>query len=117
MIEDETVTITLHVPKEIRTRLLKAGRVEWGATDKLTAEQHLEHLHSSLEWTANHNGTIGAVAMNGVYLEGEEIVLAHTGTSPNSPTHARILTGLWNGLHDAVAALEATHEKESKIDD
>lgn len=75
---------------------VRIGPVEWGATDQRDVSGHLSHTKTALERTAKHFGQTGPQAMHGLYVTGSETVLCHTGTSPNSPTHARILTALWN---------------------
>lgn len=91
--------IELNLPREIQEQILSMGRVDWGATAALTEAEHLEHLASSLKATREHfNFEDIPVRMHGVYLEGTETVLCHTGTSPNSPTNAQIIAGVWNWL-------------------
>lgn len=92
------------IPKEIAERILAAGPIEWGATDKQTDEQHVADMARTLELTRKEFATEGERELNGVYLKGTNTVLAHTGTSPNSPMHAKIITGLWNQLHSALKA-------------
>lgn len=75
---------------------LEIGPVEWGATKALTAEEHAEHVKSSIKLTEEGFGQEGPQEMHGLYIGDSDTVLCHTGTSPNSPTHARILTALWN---------------------
>lgn len=72
------------------------GRVEWGTTPEHNADGHAAHVKKSVQITAEIFDQSESQQMHGVYIEGSETVIAHTGTSPNSPTHARILTGLWN---------------------
>ena len=72
------------------------GKVEWGATAEKSAEKHAEDTRNSVELTADRFGQTDPQSMHGLYLAGTETILCHTGTSPNSPTHARILTALWN---------------------
>jgi hypothetical protein len=75
---------------------LAIGKVEWGATAALDAEQHAAHVKKSVEMTAEFFEQDGPQPMHGLYMAGDDIVICHTGTSPNSPTHARILMALWN---------------------
>jgi hypothetical protein len=37
-------------------------------------------------------------------IAGTETVVCHTGTSPNSAAHAKIIAGLWNSVIDALMA-------------
>lgn len=98
------------IPADIAAQVLSMGRVEWGATAALTDTGHLEHLAGSLRLTREHfNFEDVPVPMNGLYLEGGETVLCHTGTSPNSGPNAQALAGAWNWLHDqCLAALGAS---------
>lgn len=90
-----------YIPESLQEQIIEMGRVEWGATEALTEAKHLEHLASSLKATREHfNFEDIPVRMHGVYLEGTDIVLCHTGTSPNSPTNAQIIAGVWNWLVD-----------------
>jgi hypothetical protein len=89
------------IPPDIAEQVLRMGRAEWGATEELTSEGHLAHLETSLRLTREHfNYSDIPVKMHGLYLEGTETILCHTGTSPNSPINAQALTGAWNWLHD-----------------
>jgi hypothetical protein len=93
------------IPPEVARQVLSMGRVEWGATDKLTEAGHLEHLAETLRNTRkDFNFEDVPVAMHGLYLEGTGTVLCHTGTSPNSGPNAQALAGAWNWLHDQCAA-------------
>ena len=97
--------IELNLPKNLQEQILSMGRVEWGATAALVEDEHIEHLRESLKSTREHfNFEDTPVRMHGVYLEGTETVLCHTGTSPNSPTNAQILAGIWNWLVDICEA-------------
>jgi hypothetical protein len=79
---------------------LEIGKVEWGATAAIDAEGHAEHVKNSVEKTAKFFEQKEPQAMHGIYMAGNDVVICHTGTSPNSPTHARILTALWNRFVD-----------------
>jgi hypothetical protein len=93
------------IPRDVCEQVLSMGRVEWGATDRLTDAGHIEHLTNSLRLTREHfNFEDTPVAMHGLYLEGTEKVLCHTGTSPNSAPNAQALAGAWNWLHEQCAA-------------
>ena len=86
------------LPDDIRDTLLRIGEVEWGATAPHDIQGHIEHLRRTLEITDSTHGQSSPTQMHGVYIRGTEIVLCHTGTSPNSPQHARIIVGAWNHL-------------------
>jgi hypothetical protein len=81
---------------EMQRAALSIGRVEWGSTRELDAQGHADQTKTSVEITANNFEQDGLQKMHGLYVAGTETVLCHTGTSPNSPTHARIMTALWN---------------------
>lgn len=89
------------IPLHVREQVLAMGRVEWGATAAFDDAGHIEHLAGSLRKTREHFGYDDLPCrMHGLYLEGTETVLAHTGTSPNSGANAQALSGAWNWLHD-----------------
>jgi hypothetical protein len=81
---------------EMQKAALAIGPVEWGSTPALNSLGHANHTKTSVEITAENFGQEGFQKMHGLYVAGTETVLCHTGTSPNSPTHARIMTALWN---------------------
>lgn len=90
-----------NLPDDIVARLLAVGRVEWGTSLYQTDEEHVEDYRNTLRITREHFATEAEeTAIHGVYLDGTNTVLAHTGNSPNSPQHARILVGAWNQLVD-----------------
>jgi len=94
------------IPRDIVEQVGKMGRAEWGATPELTSEGHLAHLENSLRLTREHFDYADIpVKMHGLYLDGTETILCHTGTSPNSPINAQALTGAWNWLHDLCVAI------------
>lgn len=95
------------IPREIAELALELGEVEWGATAELVAAEHIADFTETLRLTREHfNYEDVPVQLHGLYLKGAETVVCHTGTSPNSPTIARTLAGLWNNfLADARTAL------------
>ena len=95
------------IPEDVRLSILAMGRVEWGATEAKSDADHLEEFGQTLRITREHFQMTDDRRMQGLYLEGTGTVIAHTGTSPNSANHARILVGLWNWLHEAIAASES----------
>jgi hypothetical protein len=104
------------IPRDVREQVLSMGRVEWGATDELTSAGHLAHLEETLRLTREHfNFEDVPVAMHGLYLEGTETVLCHTGTSPNSGPNAQALAGAWNWLVDQASAIEARRAATTEI--
>ena len=87
------------LPYDIVERILSVGPVEWGTTHARTDDGHVGDLRDTLRLTREHfNISDEETMMHGLYLAGTGILLAHTGMSPNSPQHARILAGAWNQL-------------------
>jgi hypothetical protein len=84
------------IMKEMQQAAVAIGKAEWGATKPMSMTSHKQHVGNSVKIIAENFDQTGPQAMHGLYLEGSETVLGHTGTSPNSGTHARILTALWN---------------------
>lgn len=93
-----------NLPDDIISSLLSIGRVEWGSTAEQSDEAHVEDFKNTLRLTREYFKTGEIQALHGLYLEGENVVVCHTGTSPNSPQHARILAGAWNQLVDLAEA-------------
>lgn len=102
------------IPCDIAEQVLSMGRAEWGATDEKTSAEHLAAFENTLRLTReNFNLEDIPVRLHGLYLEGTETVLCHTGTSPNSGANAQALAGAWNWLHDQCKAQverEASHD-------
>lgn len=102
---------SLELPRDVIEHLLKIGPADWGATEAMSAEKHGADTANSVRLTAAHFGQTEDQRMSGLYMAGTDIVICHTGTSPNSAKTARILTGLWNHAvqqaKDARAALNA----------
>lgn len=100
----------IDLPEDVVASLRAIGRVEWGTSLYQSDEDHASDLRDTLRITREHFGvTDEETAIHGVYLEGTGVVLAHTGMSPNSPQHARILVGAWNQL---VGIVSPTGDKE-----
>ena len=92
---------TSELPDDVVSSLLNVGRVEWGTTLVQDDEKHVDDLRDTLRLTREHFDMDGGdTSIHGLYLAGSNVVLAHTGMSPNSPQHARILAGAWNQLVD-----------------
>ncbi len=101
------------LPADIIESLLAIGKVEWGVSLTQTDDKHASDLLDTLRITREHFGiTEAETGINGVYLEGTGTVLAHTGMSPNSPQHARILVGAWNQLVEIAKAHSAKPEAD-----
>lgn len=109
--DTELTWIENNFPHELRELLLQIGKVEWGTTPEHDAGGHGEHIRESVEKTAEHFGQTGPQKMHGLYLEGTSTVLCHTGTSPNSPDIARVLTGAWNWLWEIAKASDRGKDK------
>lgn len=92
------------VPEDVAALVRSIGRAEWGSTPEHDADGHGAHVRDSVIATAEHFEQSGPQKMHGLYIEGTEVVICHTGTGPNSPQVARAMTGAWNYLLDAVAA-------------
>jgi hypothetical protein len=100
-----------NVLKEMQQAAVSIGRVEWGSTHALDATGHARQANFSVKTTAEKFDQEGPQEMHGLYLSNTETVLCHTGTSPNSPTHARIMTALWNNfVENAEAAFNGEAE-------
>lgn len=97
------------LPQDVIESLLAIGPVEWGVSLTQSDEKHASDLLDTLRLTREHfDMPVEETGIHGVYLEGTGTVLAHTGMSPNSPQHARILAGAWNQLVDMARTLEAS---------
>jgi hypothetical protein len=92
-----------NIPDDIADKVREIGRAEWGQTPAHDADGHAAHVAESVNKTAEHFGQDGPQHMQGLYIEGTETVICHTGTSPNSAQIACALTGAWNWLYDQVS--------------
>ena len=81
---------------EMAKAAVSIGKAEWGSTAEKSAKAHGKDTRNMVDITAENFGQSEPQAMHGLYVAGTETVICHTGTSPNSPTHARIITALWN---------------------
>ena len=95
------VAVEPTLPPDLAKCVLDVGKVEWGATDPHDADGHADHIRTSVNLTAEHFQQAEPQQMHGLYIEGTGTVICHTGTSPNSPRTAQLLTGAWNWFHDA----------------
>lgn len=87
------------IPDDIIERMMAVGFIEWGAVNNKTDEQHIEDFRDTLAITrAAHQMPNGLQSLHGCYLPGSSTIVCHTGTSPNSGDHARIIAGLWNSV-------------------
>lgn len=96
---------TSTIPDELKKRMIAVGKVEWGAIKAKPDEEHVTDFADTLAITRkDHNLPDGPRELHGVFIAGSETVVCHTGSSPNSPTHAQIMAGLWNSVIDALMA-------------
>lgn len=100
------------IPADIAAKVREIGRAEWGQTPAHDADGHAAHVAESVSKTADHFGQDGPQHMQGLYIEGTETVICHTGTSPNSAQIARALTGAWNWLYDQATTPTPSEEPE-----
>lgn len=90
------------LPDELVEHIKKYGEVEWGAVGPHSDEEHAKQTLQSLEITRKQYSLQGDQKLHGMFAKGEDTILCHTGTSPISAHHARILTGLWNALYHQI---------------
>ena len=102
----------LTIPADIAQHVRKIGKVEWGQTPAHDADGHGRHVTDSVRLTAAHFGQTDDQHMHGLWLEGTETVLCHTGTSPNAPKTTQALVGAWNWLVDQALAAPASHASD-----
>lgn len=89
------------IPHDIAKRVLKVGKVEWGALEPKSDDELIEWFKDNLAKTREHFGiTDEKTVIHGLFIEGTGIVVCETGMSPNSPIHAQALVGAWNRLVD-----------------
>lgn len=96
------------IPADIAQHVRKIGKVEWGQTPAHDADGHGRHIADSVRLTAANFGQTEDQHMHGLWLEGTETVLCHTGTSPNAPMTTQTLAGAWNWLVDQALATPAS---------
>jgi len=100
------------IPADIAEHVRKIGKVEWGQTPAHDADGHGSHVADSVRLTAANFGQTEDQHMHGLWLEGTETVLCHTGTSPNAPKTTQALVGAWNWLVDQALALPASNASD-----
>ncbi|AQQ02398.1 hypothetical protein B0E33_01335 [Roseibium algicola] len=99
------------IPDDIVERLLAVGPVEWGETATQSDEEHINQFRNTLNLTRDNFDLPDETALQGVYLEGSETIICHTGPSPNSAAHARIIVATWNHLLELAKAQLAAEAK------
>lgn len=92
------------LPDDISAALRVIGRAEWGAVPARPDAEHVANFAKTLRITREHFSTEGPQELHGVYVAGSDVVICHTGTSPNSGVHARAIVGAWNWLLDTASA-------------
>lgn len=102
--------ITDGFPDDLRQRILELGPVEWGAVGPQIAEKHIHDFIDTLEITRKEFNLPVKTELHGVYTEGENKIVCHTGTSPNSASHARIIVALLNWLYQKLTPATAPEE-------
>lgn len=111
----KTVTLTFQVPEDLEDTVLRMGPVQWGAAEAASDAKHKAQLGQTIRLTREFFGPEAVPAltqMHGLYLEGSDRVLCHTGVSPNSPNNARALAGLWNALHTELLNIQHAETAE-----
>lgn len=92
------------LPDDISAALRVIGRAKWGAVPARPDAEHVANFAKTLRITREHFSTEGPQELHGVYVAGSDVVICHTGTSPNSGVHARAIVGAWNWLLDTATA-------------
>ena len=100
--------MSMSIPEHIAAKLVELGPVEWGATEPMGDLAHGAHVANSVALTAEHFGQTEPQRMHGLYLNGTETVVCHTGTSPNAAVIAQALAGAWNWLVEEARSQETT---------
>jgi hypothetical protein len=95
------------IPKDVIDSILAIGASEYGGTEEQSDEAHVADFATTLRLTREHFGTEGDTSHKSVFIADTSVVIAHTGNSPNSAQHARILSGLWNWMHELAVAHRA----------
>lgn len=96
------------IDEDIAATVRKLGAAEWGQTKPKGALGHAFDMFKAVYRTAFYFGTGGKRHMNLVTVAGSGVTICLVGTSPNSATIARALTGAWNRLHDECVEQEKT---------
>ena len=103
----------IDLPRDIIEQVLSMGLVEWGATAEQKSEQHVDDFRETLRMTREaFDYEDVPVSLHGLYLEGTETVLCHTGTSPNGGPNAQALAGAWNWLHEQCLRAKEAHNAD-----
>ena len=113
MTREEFIDLQIsHIDDEMMGMVLSCGRGEVGVVEGKTAEEHAADLANSISLTDQEFGTSAPYDLFGVYVEGSETVLCHTGTSPNSGLRAKAMMGAWNFLHELCRIKKARLEAQ-----
>ena len=104
----KTVTISFTLSDDDISCLQECGEAEWGVVLEKPDVDHVIDFISTLKMTRNTFPDMPTMTRtNGLYKKGSDVVLAHTGTSPNSPIRASLLSILWNETLRAVVESNA----------
>ena len=95
------LSIAMEMEPDLLAYIKEAGAMDWGIVEAKSDEDHLKDFANSLRLTREHFQQAGPQPLSGLYKQGSDTVMAHTGTSPKAAVRARILAGLWNALHAA----------------
>ena len=98
-----TINISLTLSDYDIRCLQECGESEWGVVPEKSDVDHVLDFISTLKTTRQiFPETPEKARMHGIYKKGSDVILAHTGTSPHSPTRASLLAILWNETVRAV---------------
>ena len=114
----KTVTISFTLSDDDIRCLQECGEAEWGVVLGKPDVDHVIDFISTLKTTRKAFPEIPEMSrMNGMYKKGSDVVLAHTGTSPNSPIRASLLSILWNETLRAVVESNAKDHPAGALPD
>ncbi|UQN06784.1 hypothetical protein [Deinococcus sp. QL22] len=86
------------IPLETAQLVTSLGPVEWKHTKPMTPTEIGKEVAASMRLTSDHFQQDYQQPMQWLGLEGTDIVLAYTGTSPQSGHITQALAGAWNWL-------------------
>lgn len=91
------------------------GDVEWGSISPKSDAEHVADFADTLRMTREHfNLGDAPLQLHGVYRKGTEIVICHTGISPNSAMTAQLIAGLLHSatkITDEISSLQAENAR------
>jgi hypothetical protein len=99
----KTINISLTLSDGDIRCLQDCGESEWGVVLEKPDIDHVIDFINTLKTTRRmFPETPEETQMHGMYKKGSDVVLAHTGISPNSPIRASLLSIIWNETLRAV---------------